>query len=87
MSYISYDTNTENTAIVFCIGAYFMYIKKIKELRIAKKITQVEMSKKLGLSESTYGLYETNQRQMDIETFIEICKILDASPNELLGFI
>ncbi len=63
-----------------------MYIEKIKELRKSKNITQVEMSKKLGLSESAYGLYETRQRQMDIETFVLICKILDVSPNDLLGF-
>ena len=63
-----------------------MYIERIKEIRKAKKITQVDMSKKLGLSESTYGLYETRQRQMDIDTFVKICKLLDVSPNELLGF-
>lgn len=63
-----------------------MYIEKIKELRKNKNITQVEMSKRLGLSESAYGLYETKQRQMDINTFVEICKILNVTPNELLGF-
>jgi len=63
-----------------------MYIEKIKELRKKKNITQVEMSKKLGLSESAYGLYETRQRQMEIETFVRICKILDVTPNDLLGF-
>lgn len=63
-----------------------MYIEKIKALRKNKRISQVEMSKKLGLSESAYGLYETCQRQMDIDTFVEICKILNTTPNELLEF-
>lgn len=63
-----------------------MYIEKIKELRKLRNITQVEMSKELGLSESAYGLYETGRRQMDIDAFVQICKILNVSPNELLGF-
>ena len=62
------------------------YVKKIKELRKLNKLTQVELSEMLGLSSSTYGLYETYQRQMDIYTFVMICKILKVTPNALLGF-
>ena len=65
---------------------YSTYLDKIKELRKSKRITQVEMSKKIGLSESAYGLYETRQRHMDIDTFVKVCKILETTPNELLGF-
>ena len=62
------------------------YIQKMRELRKLNKLTQVELSEMLGLSPSTYGLYETYQRQMDIYTFVMICKILKTTPNELLGF-
>lgn len=62
------------------------YIQKIKAVRIEKNISQTDMSKKLGLSQSAFGLYETYQRQMDIETFVKICKILNVTPNYLLGF-
>jgi transcriptional regulator with XRE-family HTH domain len=60
------------------------YIQKIKELRIQNGLSQVELSKRLGLSESTYGLYETYQRHMDIETFANICRLFHASADELL---
>ena len=62
------------------------YIDKFKELRLANKLSQVEISIKLGLSCSAYGLYETRQRQMDIETFKRLCIILKVTPNSLLGF-
>lgn len=62
------------------------YIQKIKKLRLENNITQVELSEKLGLSPSAYGLYETYQRQMDIDTFVKICKLFDVTPNYLLGF-
>lgn len=61
------------------------YIDRIKELRLLNKLTQVELSQKLGLSQSAYGLYETRRRQMDIDTFIQICKFFQVNSQELLG--
>ena len=61
------------------------YIQKIKEKRLAQNITQVEMSRKLGMSASAYGLYETGQRHMDVETLAKVCKILHISADEILG--
>lgn len=61
------------------------YMDKIKKLRLEHNLTQTELSLKLGLSKSAYGLYETRKRQMDIETFIQICKIFNVSSEELLN--
>lgn len=60
------------------------YIEKIKELRLKNNMTQIELSLQLGLSQSAYGLYETRKRQMDIDTFIQICKLFGVSSTELL---
>lgn len=60
------------------------YIDRIKALREDNDMTQIELSKQLGLSGSTYGLYETRRRQMDIETFVKICKIFNVESNDLL---
>lgn len=61
------------------------YIDRIKQLRIQSNLTQVQLSKALGLSESAYGLYETRKRQMDIETFVKICREFHVTSDELLG--
>ncbi len=60
------------------------YIDKIKELRLKNNITQIELSLQLGLSKSAYGLYETRKRQMDIDTFIQICRLFGVSSADLL---
>lgn len=60
------------------------YIDKIKILRIENKISQTELSQMLGLSPSAYGLYETYQRRMDIDTLVKICKIFKVSADSLL---
>ena len=62
------------------------YIDRLKKYRKINKISQVELSHKLGLGDSAYGLYETRQRQMDVATFVKICIILKVKPNDVLGF-
>ena len=61
------------------------YIEKIKQLLKKERYSQTELSQKLGLSRSTYGLYETHKRNMDIETFRKICIFFNVSADELLG--
>ena len=60
------------------------YIDKIKLLRQEKGITQVELSKELNLSPAAYGLYETRQRRMDIETLVAVCRYFNVSADSLL---
>ena len=49
-------------------------MKKLKELRESRGLSQVEVAKKLNLNNVTYGRYEASARQPDIET---LCKIAD----------
>ena len=60
------------------------YIDRIKELRRANNMTQVELSLALGLSGSACGLYETRRRHMDIDTFVKICRLFHVTSESLL---
>ena len=60
------------------------YIDKLRVLREDSDISQTAMSKRLGLGPAAYGMYETRQRRMTVETFAEVCRILGASADELL---
>lgn len=45
---------------------------KLRELREKNKLTQIELSNKLKISNVTYGRYELNQREPDIATLIKL---------------
>lgn len=62
------------------------YIERLKLARKRKKLTQAAMSELLGFSHATYGMYETRKNKMDVETFGKICRLLDVTPNQMLGF-
>lgn len=62
------------------------YIDRLKCARKKKKLSQSAMSQLLGFSHATYGLYETRKNKMDVETFGAICRLLDVTPNQMLGF-
>lgn len=62
------------------------YIARLKLARQKKNLRQTDVSLALGFSSSTYGLYETRKNKMDVETFGAICRLLDVTPNQMLGF-
>lgn len=62
------------------------YLDRLKRARQKKKLRQTDVSTALGFSYATYGLYETRKNKMDVETFSEICRLLDVTPNQMLGF-
>ena len=62
------------------------YLDRLKIARNRKKMRQADVSHALGLKRSTYGMYETRKNKMDVETFGEICRLLDVTPNQMLGF-
>lgn len=58
---------------------------RIKEQRIKHRFTQLELGKKLGLSESTISLYESGNRKPEPDTLVKLSKIFDVSIDYLLG--
>ena len=60
--------------------------KKISENRKKLKISQIEFAKNLNISNATLSQYESGDINIPLQKIIEISKILDITPNYLLGF-
>ena len=57
----------------------------LKMARERKGISQKEMSENIGVAKSTYSLYESGNREPNIQTIKKIADILNVSADELLG--
>ena len=53
-------------------------------LRKKSGMTQAEVAEEAGISDRTYADIERGSVNMRMETFLRICKVLRASPNEIL---
>ncbi|GAV21573.1 helix-turn-helix transcriptional regulator [Carboxydothermus pertinax] len=58
-------------------------MNKLKQLRKANGLTQMEMAKKLGISDSYYCQIENGKRRMSLKTALDIAAILKVTPNDL----
>ena len=58
--------------------------KKLKELRLAEKLTQKQLSEKLQIGRVNYTRYENDSVRPDYETLIKIADFYDISLDELL---
>lgn len=58
--------------------------KKIKSLRKDNKITQEELARKIGISTSMIGMYETDARKPSYEVLIKIADYFKVSLDYLL---
>jgi transcriptional regulator with XRE-family HTH domain len=48
-------------------------------------LSDTEVARRLGLSQSRYANYVAGAREPDFATFLRICKALETTPNRLLG--
>ncbi|MCY9434197.1 helix-turn-helix domain-containing protein [Bacillus haynesii] len=58
--------------------------ENLKELREGKNLSQKALGKKLGLAESTIGMYEQGKRRPDYETLIKIADFFEVSIDYLI---
>ena len=69
---------------------YGEIMKKINEIirdfREDNDLSQTEVAKYLSIPRSTYGHYETGNSKIPIETIIQLSKLYNITPNDLLGF-
>lgn len=64
---------------------YSMVGKRIKEYRLANKMTQVMLAEKSGLSEMAIYSYETGKRLPALEPLVQLSNALNVSPDMLLS--
>jgi len=62
---------------------YFL-ITILRSVRISHGLTQVQLSEKIGRSQSYVAKYENNERSLKIIEFLEICEALDVSPSDII---
>ena len=62
----------------------YKFCKKLKELRVHNKITQIEVSKALNISRSTYSNYENGITEPSIDMIIAISNFYNISIDSLL---
>lgn len=59
---------------------------RIKELRKQKGLTQLQLAEKLGYTDrSSIAKLETNKNEIGYDKIVELCRVLDTTP-EYLGF-
>jgi transcriptional regulator with XRE-family HTH domain len=51
----------------------------LKELRLAKNLTQTQVAERLGLPQSYVSKYETGERRLDFVETVFICEALGTS--------
>ena len=61
-----------------------MKLNKIKEVLDSKGISQTWLAKQLGKSFSTVNCYARNKYHPDLETLLEISKILEVDLKDLI---
>ena len=75
-----------------CTMCYYFYMITIQEIQKRLReaiqygnITQRELAKKLGINPSTVSKYMRLDKYPSLDTFANICEILDVSADEILG--
>lgn len=56
--------------------------RRAEELGLA----HAEIARRIGLSERRYAHYVAGRNEPDLATLVRIAKVLETTPNELLGF-
>lgn len=60
-------------------------IKNLRNLRIKAKLTQQDLSSRLGVTQAAVAMWETGKASPTVEKLTELAKILKCDINDLLG--
>lgn len=61
------------------------FATKLRERADQLGISNAEVARRADLSERRYAYYVTGEREPDLATLLRIAKVLDLTPNDLLG--
>lgn len=67
-------------------GRTTLFSERVKELRKANGLTQLEFAKKLGFNRGTVGDWETRGKEPSFITLCDIATLFDVSIDFLLGY-
>lgn len=59
--------------------------ENLRDVREQKGLSQKEVAKKIGVAKSTYSLYESGNREPNVQTIKKISDVLNVSADKLLG--
>ncbi len=59
---------------------------RIRNFREAKKLSQKDFAKQIGVSNSRVSNWEQGVNRPDVDLLVDICRVLNVSPSELLDF-
>ena len=59
--------------------------ENLRYAREQKGLSQKDVAEKIGVAKSTYSLYESGNREPNVQTIKKISDVLDVSADDLLG--
>lgn len=59
--------------------------ENLKEARVRRGLSQKDIAEEIGVAKSTYSLYESGNREPNVQTIKKIADVLKVSADELLG--
>ena len=66
---------------------YQMIIKTLRQARLEKGITQVQLAKALSKPQSFVAKVENGERRLDVVEFVRIARLLAVNPAEVIEMI
>lgn len=60
--------------------------ENIKAARKAKGLTQSDVAKVFYMTQQQYSRFENGVFELNYQQIVDICKLLDITPNEIFGF-
>jgi len=61
-----------------------LFKDKLKQVRAATGMSQLEAAEKMNWKHSTLSEYETGRRQPTVRNLIKLCRIYGCEPNDLI---
>lgn len=61
-----------------------MYLKRVRELRESKKLTQNDVCKVIGIQQPQYNRYETGKRDFPLAYIVEVALLFNTSVDYIL---
>ena len=56
----------------------------LRDIRLNASITQRELAEKLCKPQSFISKYESGERRVDVEEFVDICRALEVDPSDVI---